>query len=146
MTRLPLLLLVACSSQSRPDAATANGPFTPTPEVPVRTAPHGTAIDQLAVSDDGTAAVTQDGMGGSRVWLALDGTREPVIITLAPADELANTIRWLGDDLVIDYLAGLGKIDAATGALIHRTCGWSFGLSALPNNEARELESICDAP
>jgi hypothetical protein len=58
---------------------------------------------------------------------------------------LARQVAWLGDDLVVDYGAGLGKIDAASGALIQRVCGWSFGLGALPDSEPNQ-DSICDAP
>ena len=37
------------------------------------------------------------------------------------AAPLAQRIAWLGDELVVDYVGGLGKIDVATGALIGRT-------------------------
>jgi hypothetical protein len=62
--------------------------------------------------------------------------------TAAP---LAQRIAWLGNDLVVDYAGGLGKIDAATGALIKRTCGWSFGLRALSSNDLVAGDSIFDS-
>jgi hypothetical protein len=62
------------------------------------------------------------------------------------AAPLAQRIAWLGDELLVDYLGGLGKIDVATGALIQRACGWSFGLSALSSNDTPPGDSICDAP
>ena len=61
------------------------------------------------------------------------------------AAPLAQRIAWLGNELVVDYSGGLGKIDAATGALIKRTCGWSFGLGALSTDEVLAGDSICDA-
>jgi hypothetical protein len=61
------------------------------------------------------------------------------------AAPLAQRIAWLGDDLIVDYAGGIGKIDAATGALIKRTCGWTFGLSALSTNDVLAGDSICDA-
>ncbi len=64
-------------------------PGSPTPAV-VRTggrsakieAPHGGAIATLAVTPDGTAAVSVDELGGVRLWPALDGTAEPRIVDL----------------------------------------------------------------
>jgi hypothetical protein len=62
------------------------------------------------------------------------------------AAPLAQRITWLGDELVVDFAGGIGKIDAATGALNKRVCGWSFGLSALSSNGDLSGDSICDAP
>jgi hypothetical protein len=61
------------------------------------------------------------------------------------AAPLAQRIEWLGGDLVVDFAGGLGKIDAATGALIQRSCGWTFGYYALSTNDVSAGESICDA-
>jgi hypothetical protein len=62
------------------------------------------------------------------------------------AAPLAQRITWLDDELVVDFAGGIGKIDAATGALNKRVCGWSFGLSALSSNDVLAGDSICDAP
>ncbi len=61
------------------------------------------------------------------------------------AAPLAQRIAWLGDELIVDYAGGLGKIDVATGALMKRACGWTFGLSALSTNDSTPGDSICDA-
>ena len=45
-------------------------------------APHGGAIATLAVTPDGTAAVSVDELGGVRLWPVLDGTVEPRIVDL----------------------------------------------------------------
>lgn len=45
-------------------------------------APHGGAISTLAVTPDGTAAVSVDELGGVRLWPALDGSVEPRIVDL----------------------------------------------------------------
>jgi hypothetical protein len=41
---------------------------------------HASPISMLAVSDDGTAALTSDVRGSLRVWPTLDGTREPIVL------------------------------------------------------------------
>src|SRR5688572_12567328 len=106
--RTPGLLVIAvvgCGTPSRPvvrsepigpvaDAAVA-------PDVPVsalvtldgqrRTieAPHAGVIRRLAVTVDGTAAITQDTLGGIRLWPRLDGTVEPRLVDLPPTRGLA---------------------------------------------------------
>jgi WD40 repeat protein len=45
-------------------------------------APHGAAISALAITPDGTAAITADETGGIRLWPKLDGTREPCVVEL----------------------------------------------------------------
>lgn len=45
-------------------------------------APHGGAIATLALTPDGTAAVSVDELGGVRLWPALDGSVEPRIVDL----------------------------------------------------------------
>jgi hypothetical protein len=92
----------------------------------LRVHPAGTYI---ALQTDGTLRL-YDSAGGLR-WE-----------TVAP---LVQDFAWLGDDLVVDYVGGVGKIDAGSGALIKRVCGWSFGLGALPINDLLAGESICDA-
>ena len=58
------------------------------PPVPPSTGMHGSAIDVLAITDAGDAAVTADGEGALRLWLTLDGTREPVGVPGAPPHAL----------------------------------------------------------
>jgi len=107
---------------------------------------HGTEIGRIADVGDARVAPHPSGAyialwGDQRIGLyEANGTQRWQI-----AAPLAQRIAWLGDDLVVDYAGGLGKIDAATGALIKRTCGWSFGLSALSTNDVIAGESICDA-
>lgn len=51
--------------------------------------PHGGAITDLAVTADGTAAVTSDDLGGHRLWPSLDGQFEPRVIELPAPSQLA---------------------------------------------------------
>jgi hypothetical protein len=92
----------------------------------------------VAPKPDGTYIAVY---GDQRIRL-YDATGTLVWQIAAP---LAQRIAWLGDDLIVDYAGGIGKIDAATGALIKRTCGWTFGLSALSTNDVLAGDSICDA-
>jgi hypothetical protein len=52
-------------------------------------APHGGSISLIAETSDGTAAVTADDLGGMRLWTALDGTREPLVVDVAMPHDLA---------------------------------------------------------
>lgn len=52
-------------------------------------APHGGAITTLAVTPDGSSAVSVDELGGVRLWPTLDGTVEPRILDLPVPRELA---------------------------------------------------------
>ncbi|HEY4055375.1 MAG TPA: hypothetical protein VGM39_02160 [Kofleriaceae bacterium] len=56
--------------------------------------PHEGSISLIALTDHGTSAATVDDAGGIRLWLALDGTREPVslgVVSAAKALALAET-------------------------------------------------------
>ena len=120
MRRLVLVAMVACSSSaSTPPPAPRHTRATP-PTI-VR-AGHSGTIEIVATTDDGRAAVTQDAMGGTRLWPALDGTLEPVVVHAIPARELA-----LGRDGAGFVIAGLDPAGAlelvrvgATGATISR--------------------------
>jgi hypothetical protein len=122
MMRCALLVLVACSTPSTPDASSAD-PIPTVPAKPAAGAAHASAIELVAVSDDGNAAVSQDGAGGTRLWPALDGTREPIAVPLVPAVQLV--IGRHGDGFVIgarDEGAGLEIVHVgAHGAVISRT-------------------------
>ncbi len=89
-----LVVLAACSGSTpeprpvllppRPIPVVAAPPPAPPPAPKLRAAqvgPHGHTISLLAISDDGTAAVSADGNRLLRVWPTLDGTREPVVLT-----------------------------------------------------------------
>jgi len=43
---------------------------------------HPSTIDRITLSADGSAALTRDGLGGTRLWPTLDGSVEPVMIPL----------------------------------------------------------------
>jgi hypothetical protein len=120
--------------------------------VHVMTGGHGASIDALAVSDDRTAALSQDAFGGTRLWPTLDGRREPVVVVLPDARELALSHERRGSPIWDGSMAissvfggGMAKLDLVTGAFEHRACGWSFGRGTFPPHEPSEGQSICDA-
>jgi hypothetical protein len=92
------LALVGCGIDTQPASApvppiAAARPAVPRPPAPPPlTAAHGSEIVALAVTDDGGAVASADRLGGLRLWPALDGTREPVVIrgTAARAMTLAR--------------------------------------------------------
>jgi hypothetical protein len=53
------------------------------------TAPHVATIRAIAVTDDGRAAVSVDRASSIRLWPALDGTREPIVIAGPSPAQLA---------------------------------------------------------
>lgn len=63
--------------------------FVPTKQLGRLESPHGGTITDLAVTIDGTAAVTSDDLGGHRLWPALDGQLEPRVIELPAPSQLA---------------------------------------------------------
>ncbi|HEY5950335.1 MAG TPA: hypothetical protein VIV40_32800 [Kofleriaceae bacterium] len=122
MKRLVLLISVACSTRSVPDAGVA----LPSPAIAVEpplTAGHGAAIELVAITDDGSAAVTQDAIGGTRLWPTLDGTREPIVLRVPMATQLS--IGRAGDSFVIASLDEGGGAEvvhvASSGRVIERT-------------------------
>src|SRR5689334_9999844 len=68
-----LALLMACRAG---EPATPGG--APAPRLPV--APPSGAIVAVAITEAGDAAISFDEGGGWRLWPALDGTREPVVL------------------------------------------------------------------
>ncbi|HEY1813978.1 MAG TPA: hypothetical protein VGG74_16620 [Kofleriaceae bacterium] len=82
------------------------------------------AIQFAAVTPDGSSAITADAGGGVRLWPALDGTREPIVIEIdAPVDAaiehagsgfIVATIDE-GRDLVLTVLDDGGRIVAHRG-------------------------------
>jgi len=87
----------------------------------VRGAP-GSAIDIVAATADGRAAVTQDADGNTRLWPTLDGSAEPIVLRIAAASELA--IVQDGSQFLIASLDAAGGLElervAQDGTLIHR--------------------------
>lgn len=49
---------------------------------------HGAAISLIAMTDAGDAAVTADTTGAIRLWPALDGSREPIVVSGSPPSAL----------------------------------------------------------
>ena len=86
------------------------------PRPPQRGA-HGAHIEIAAVTDDGGAAVSQDAVGGTRLWPSLDGSLEPIVVHAVAARELV--IGRADHDFVIATLDAAGALEliriAATG-------------------------------
>lgn len=75
----------------------------------VITAMHSTTISALALTDDGTVAATSDARRSVRLWPTLDGTREPVVLTMRSPATLAIT--RAGDEVVIAGLDDAGQLE-----------------------------------
>src|SRR5260221_1834975 len=82
-----LVVLAACSGSS-PDAPKPTATTSPRAAPKVIRAGHSATIEIVAATDDGRAAVTQDNMGGTRLWPALDGSAEPIVVHAVAAREL----------------------------------------------------------
>ena len=77
-------MLVGIGSCAGTGAVTA-----PSTAAPPQRAAHGAHIEITALTDDGRRGVTQDALGGTRLWPTLDGSLEPIVVHAAPARELA---------------------------------------------------------
>ncbi|MGE5187361.1 MAG: hypothetical protein ACM31C_35185 [Acidobacteriota bacterium] len=75
-------------------------------------APHAGAIVTLAVTPDGKSAISCDELGGLRLWPALDGTREPVVVELPRPKQLA--IGATADGYTVDVLDEVGGVIVAS--------------------------------
>ena len=75
-------------------------------------APHGSVIDQIAVTDSGDAALTSDEDGALRLWPSFDGKHEPVVIAASSA--LQISIARSGDGLLLALLDRVGGIGRAS--------------------------------
>lgn len=76
-----VLVTVACKGSEpakQVDVGSSGSAAVAHEELP-HTGPHSGAIERIAVTDDGTVAYTLDTFGQGRLWLALDGTREPIV-------------------------------------------------------------------
>lgn len=134
--RVALLALVACGTPAKPTRVTppppapidAAPPDAPGPLVrrgtphPPTEAPHGGPITSLALNAEGTAAVTTDGLGGARLWPALDGKLEPRILELPHTRALAIGTR--GDRFALAAIDDVGNLALdvvdANGSLLQR--------------------------
>ena len=117
MRRL-LLVLAACS----PDPVQVDEIAPQHVTDPVVRGAHGSSIDIVAVTADGSAAVTQDAEGNTRLWPTLDGKNEPFVARVKPAEELA-LVRG-PDGFLIASLDATGDLElvqiAPTGMRISR--------------------------
>lgn len=66
-----------------------NGGAVVLPRRPVRGVAHYGAIQAVAVSSDGSAALSRDLTGGLRLWPALDGTAVPRVVPIAAPVQLS---------------------------------------------------------
>ena len=138
MKHVALVALVACSApatqhqvapkpvqpSAQPDVVDAAPAPTMHKLRPVIEAPHTGQILELALSPDGTAALTADELGGIRLWPTLDGKQEPRIVSMPAPKQLAVT-RTPGGFMVVslDEVGGLyiGKLDATGRTISHVT-------------------------
>lgn len=67
---------------------------------------HSASIDRVALSPSGRAGLSRDTIGGLRLWPALDGSREPLPITVAAARSFA--LLETGDAFVVLAVEGSG--------------------------------------
>ncbi|PRQ07992.1 hypothetical protein ENSA7_22760 [Enhygromyxa salina] len=73
--------------------------------------PHGAAITMVAVDPLGGAAITRDATGGVRLWPALDGSREPLIVPIQDPRSMAVASDGAGGwTLALLDAAGGGRI------------------------------------
>src|SRR5690606_34897239 len=87
---------------------------------------HTSNIDLVVISSDGKAVVTRDQIGGTRLWPALDGSVEPLVIPVQGPQQLSVETRPEGGFTV-------AVVDAAGGAKI-------FGVE--PDGTVAELGSL----
>ncbi|HET9992736.1 MAG TPA: hypothetical protein VFQ65_29580, partial [Kofleriaceae bacterium] len=106
MRRLILTIqIAACSGSSvTPDATEAP----PAPHAAIVHGAPGSAIDIVAATADGRAAVTQDAAGNTRLWPTLDGSAEPIVLRITAAAELA-VVRD-GDTFLVASLDAAGGL------------------------------------
>lgn len=102
---------------------------------------HTANIDLVAVSSDGRAAVTRDQIGGTRLWPALDGDIEPVVIPVQGPQQLSVASHGKGFTVAAVDAAGGAKIFAVKAGGEVSEIGTLapfqplFGVYALPGGE-----------
>lgn len=100
-----LLLQVACGHPDEQQAIIV--PVRrPDPIAPGLT--HGAAITTVAVTENGDAALTVDGLGEVRLWPSLDGKRPPVPVGVVGVERIA--LGHAGDDLLAAFLSEAGDV------------------------------------
>jgi hypothetical protein len=171
MAQMRALVLVVVAACSTPDPGPAPAsfipplphpaprpvpaPVPPPPPAPAMPAIHGAPISQLAVPEDGQAAVTADALGGIRLWPTLDGSHEPVVVHAPAPMQLA--IAHAGDELGVAILdeAGaltvirfdrdgrvLGRAQFIATAAVDEVIGTPHGFLAITADETIELVSL----
>ena len=75
--------------------------------------PHSSPISLIALAPSGDAALTRDSAGGVRLWLALDGSREPLIVPIRDPRSMALAAREGGGATLslVDPAGGVRLID-----------------------------------
>jgi hypothetical protein len=110
-----LVLLMACRAGEPAAPGGASAPRLPG-------APPAGAIVAVAITEAGDAAISFDEGGGWRLWPALDGTREPVVLQASAPRRVA--LGRDGDGLVAGVLDDAGAIElirmTRVGAVIGR--------------------------
>ncbi len=116
-----IVMMLACACGSRGDNASTVSPVFEAvrdaaararslnaPDPIAKGVPHGGVIRELAAAEEGDAAITSDELNGIRLWPSLDGTRPPVPVESAEAEQLA--LFHDGRDLVAVVLDTAGSV------------------------------------
>ncbi|MCX4242616.1 lactonase family protein [Paraliomyxa miuraensis] len=103
---------------------------------------HTANIDLVVITSDGKAAVTRDQIGGTRLWPALDGSIEPLVIPVQGPQQLSVETRQGGGFTVaaVDAAGGAKIVDVdANGKVVERGALAPFqplfGIYVLPGGE-----------
>lgn len=103
---------------------------------------HTSNIDKVAISSDGRAVLTRDQIGGTRLWPALDGSAEPIVIPVQGPQQFSVARRAKGGLVVatVDAAGGatifeVGPDGEITEAGVLAPFAPLFGIYALPGGE-----------
>jgi hypothetical protein len=114
--------------------------------------------EEIVVYARGTGVARLPALTGMSLSPSPDGSyiaafATPRLVLLTAAGQVRwETALWSGGDvvwtpsgeLVAQALSGVARIDLATGAIIERRCGWSFGLSEVPLDVGHSGPTICE--
>src|SRR5580692_10200204 len=128
------MVLVQCGAPTR---ATAPGGAAAAAPPPLVHAAPPERMQVVAVTADGSAAFTGDADGDGRLWAALDGSVEPVVVDLPPARDAA--IARDGDGF------GIAVVDDAGGLVVEafdRDGRRRARATVAPDPVARELAAV----
>ena len=103
-----LAILAACSPAPAPRAV-ANDVHGKR----LRAAETGGPIELATLSDDGTAALTADAFGDVRLWPALDGSREPLVVHV-PAPHALGLVHDRAGDAALAIVDAAGTLTLVT--------------------------------